>query len=75
MPTKLLQALDARSVLPEDRVVDLALAGRFVGEGDVNFICPHCRTRLMSAMPADSHFDAVFCCPSCRSYSRVGHDA
>jgi predicted RNA-binding Zn-ribbon protein involved in translation (DUF1610 family) len=70
MRTRTLVPQEADRLGHGDLVVDLAAGGRIVGDGRVNYVCPHCRSKLLvglsKVLPR-----TVFRCASCRGYSRM----
>ncbi|HVO90871.1 MAG TPA: hypothetical protein VMV45_20210 [Casimicrobiaceae bacterium] len=62
---------DANRLAPADLVVDLAMGGRIVGDGPINYVCPHCRGKMLVGMATTPMASTVFRCASCRNYSRT----
>jgi len=71
MTTRKLVPQDAEMLSPTDFILDLASGGRVVGEGPYNFICPHCRSRMLTGMARTPRTLPVFRCANCRGYSRM----
>ena len=71
MLTRMLVPQDANRLAPSDLVVDLATGGRIVGDGPINYVCPHCRGKMLVGMGSLPMTSTVFRCASCRNYSRV----
>jgi len=71
MPTRKLVPQDPATLQHSDLVVDLASGAQVLGEGPNDYICPHCRAKLLIGAPMHARSNTVLRCPSCRGYSRL----